>query len=60
MKIKNISGEGRTVLLNGQEAVDAPVGSIIDVPDQLGNSLIKTGKFDRVTKSKKSEVKIYG
>lgn len=56
MRIKNVSGEGRTVLLYGQEAVDAPVESIIDVPNDVADSLIKTGKFDKVT-VKKSEVK---
>ena len=52
MKIKNISGEGRTILTNGQEAIDVPAGSIIDVPNKLADSLIQSKKFDRITPKK--------
>jgi hypothetical protein len=52
MRIKNISGEGRTVLLDGQEAVDAPVASIIDVPDEIGKDLVASGKFEKTISKK--------
>lgn len=41
MKVKNVSGIDRYITPPNGDPIDAPAGAVIEVPDELGESLIE-------------------